>query len=111
MSEPPNPPLLDLTVGILENIRDEIRTLNTRVDSGFTELRAELGALNTRVDTLNARVDTGFAAFNTELTELRDEVVGTNRRLDSVLQIAGAHHTDLEVRVSRIETHLGLTAG
>lgn len=90
----------DLTLKVLENIRDDLRALNGRVDG----LRDELGGVRSDLSSLNERMDAGFQRLETE-------AVGTNRRLDSVLKIAGTHHSELEDRVSRIEHHLNLAGG
>lgn len=80
----------DLTVGILKDIRDNIR-----------ELSAEQRGTNQRLDGVTERLDA-----LTESTRLGFS--GVNQRMDSVLKIVGTHHIELESRVKRLEDHLGL---
>ncbi len=108
----------DITVKILESIRDEIRGLRGEVvelRGEVVELRGETSELRGGLAALTDRVEEGFASVNAELrslnrrtSSLEHEAAGTNQRLDAVLKIAGTHHTDLEQRVTRIEDHLGL---
>ncbi len=87
----------DLTLEVLENIRDDIRTMKTELSTLDQRVETGFGELKTELSTLDERVDVGFAQVNS--------------RLDSSLKISGAHHGELEVRVQRIESHLGLTSG
>ena len=115
----------DITVKILESIRDEIRGLRGEVvelrrevvelRGEVVELRGETSDLRGGLAALTDRVEEGFASVNGELRSLNRrtgsierEAAGTNQRLDAVLKIAGTHHTELEQRVTRIEDHLGL---
>ncbi len=59
----------DMTVKILEQIRDEIRGTNQRVDQLRTELSARIDDTNTRLDHLDDKVDL-LARRQTE-TEVR----------------------------------------
>ncbi len=47
----------DLTVEILREIRDEIRTTNTRLDRTREDLAARIDQTNARLDQTNARLD------------------------------------------------------
>ena len=107
VSDSGNGNVVDMTIEVLKDIREELRGVNQRIDGlsqrvdGLNErvdgLNERVDGLNERVDLLNERVETGFAAVN--------------GRLDSVLKIVGTHHLQLETRVTRIEDHLGLKTG
>lgn len=105
VSSPSN--VSDLTLKVLENIRDDLRSLNGRVDG----LRDDLGGVRADLNNLSTRVEAGFAALEHRMERVEIEAIGANRRLDSVLKIAGTHHSELEDRVSRIEQHLNLAGG
>jgi hypothetical protein len=78
-----NGEMSDKQIQILEDIHAEMRGM-----------REDVRGLTERVDRLTERVDRGFSEVND--------------RIDNVIKIVGAHHNELEERVSRIEDHLGL---
>ena len=99
--------VVDLTVEILKQIRDEVRSTNTGLDA----LSGEVRSTNTKLEEL--RVDTNTRLDRHErilemhsqaLGKLIGEVAGLNGRFDNFL--TGSHgkaHTELEERVGRIE--------
>ncbi len=42
----------DLYIATLQDIREDLRQLNTRLDSGLSEVRAEIARVNGRIDKL-----------------------------------------------------------
>jgi hypothetical protein len=72
-----------------QDVREEIRATNIRVDQGFQDVREEIRATNMRVDQGfqdNIRVDQGFQ-------DVREEIRATNNRIDrltlAVLGVGG----------------------
>jgi hypothetical protein len=85
-----NGEMSDTQTQILEDIREEMRSMRAEIREMRTDMNAGFAAVNARIDQTNVRIDQ------------------TNVRLDNVIQIVGTHHHELEERVSRIEDHLGL---
>ncbi len=82
------PEIADLTIHVLQEIRDEVRKTNARLD----ELQAE--------------THRGFEAVRGEMHQ-GFELLG--RRIDNALLGEHRHeHEELRERVERIEQHLGL---
>ncbi|MBI5481409.1 MAG: hypothetical protein HY906_21295 [Deltaproteobacteria bacterium] len=83
--------VVDLTVRILTQIRDEIRTTNSRLDAVRTELKSEIGELR-------AEMHTGF------------DLLG--KRIDNLLMGEhGRDHAELRERVVRLEERAGIHPG
>lgn len=88
--------VVDITVEVLKQIRDEVRIANDRLEE--TNDRLDRGLKET-----NDRLDRGFAAVGQRIDALGD-------RIDNVM--LGEHreeHLRLRERVTRLEQHLGLT--
>ena len=77
----------DLTVRILQEIRDEARKTNAHLDK-----------TNTRLAQMRDEMRQGFSALGQRVDNL---LLGEHRR----------EHEDIRDRVMRIEDHLGLTSG
>ena len=56
-------------------------------------------------------IDRRFEQVDQRFEQVDQRFEQVNQRLDSVIDIVGKHHGDLEARVVRIETHLGLQPG
>jgi predicted nuclease with TOPRIM domain len=96
------PPVADLTVRILREIRDDVREVRDEAKKTNDELKKT----NERLDALRVEMHDGFDALRAEMHD-GFELLG--RRVDNVL--LGEHrreHEDLRGRVERIEQHLGL---
>jgi predicted nucleic acid-binding Zn-ribbon protein len=94
----------DLTVAILREIRDEIRTTNQRLDATREELSQRLDTtreeLGQRIDETNRRIVESEVRLATAVTDLRQSVVEVRDLLKEQL--------DLRHRVERLERHVGL---
>jgi len=103
----------ELTDLILIEIRDEIRSTNTRLDQTRVELRDEIRSTNARLDDTNARLDGTNARVDQMRGELRAEIVGAELRMSTriVEQTAATRDLyqllsdrfDLRSRVERCE--------
>jgi chromosome segregation ATPase len=78
----------DLTIEVLKGIRSDLG-----------DIRGELGEIRGELKSLNVRMEN----VETELVSVKTELTGLNRRVDSVLNIAGAYHSDHEARIERLE--------
>ena len=97
----------DLTVRILTEIRDEIRSTNRRLDETRADLAGRIDETNSRLDETNRRVDETIkhlveteVRLSTAILDLRGSIVEVRDLLREQL--------DLRHRVTRIEQHLGL---
>ena len=91
----------DLTIRILQEIRDEARKTNKRLDQ-----------TNERLDLTNERLDLTNVRLVQVCDEMRHGFAALGQRVDNLL--LGEHrreHQDLRDRVMRIEDHLDLTSG
>ena len=70
---------MELVVQAVQDLREEIRSTNNRVDQGFQDLREEIRSTNNRVDQGSQ--------------DLREEIRSTNNRIDrltlAVLGVGG----------------------
>lgn len=105
----------DLTVKILQEIRDEIRTTNSKVDALRQDTGRNLGDLrndmNQRLDFLaegQVRMRTEMTGVRGELADLRSVVERNGERFEHFLATNGDIVRDLKGRVARVEAHLGL---
>ena len=125
----------DLTVSILEQIRDELRatnaevkTLNAEVKTIATEAKKtnerldatneRLDATNERLDTTNERLDAQGARLDrlaegqirvaTEVATLRGEVTKQGDRLENAILTGGQMFQGFRQRLDRLERHVGL---
>lgn len=91
----------NLTVHILQGIRQELRDLRGDVNT-------RLDALTQRVDGLNERVDGLTAHVNGLERATIAGFEGMYGRLEGLRDLAGDHWRDHEARIRRLETHTGL---
>ncbi len=119
----------DLTIEILKQIRDEIRTTRIELSARVDATNGRLDTTNQRLDTTNQRLDrvvqeqireaTAIVELEHGQRELVEEVKQLNARIDSVLtgalgqSVRGhesristteAHVRDLEVRLAAVES-------
>jgi hypothetical protein len=107
-----------LTVKILTEIRDEIRTTNTRVAETNVRIDVLREETNARLDFLaegQVRLATEVAGLRGEVVELRGEVVElrgvvekNGERFEHFLATEGDVIRDMKHRLHRVEEHLGL---
>ena len=122
----------DLTIEILKEIRNEIRTTNVRVDetkrelSGrldllaegqiriateVVEVRREVGGLREDVGGLRGEVGGlrgEVGGLRGEVVGLRKEVIRQGERLENAMLTGGQVYQGLRMRLERIEKHVGL---
>lgn len=84
----------NLTVHILQGIRQELRDLRGDMNTRLYTLTERVDGLAERMDGLERATISGFE--------------GVHRRLDSLRDVAGDHWRDHEARIRRLETHTGL---
>ena len=90
----------DVTVQVLTEIRDEIRSTNRRLDDTRTELSTRIQETNKLIDETNKHLVETEIRLATAIGDLRGSVVEVRDLLKEQL--------DLRKRVERIEQHLGL---
>ena len=104
----------DLTVQILREIRDEIRSTNRRLDDTRADLSGRMeetnrtlgetrADLSARIDETNKRLGESEVRLATAILDLRTSLVEVRDLLKDQLE--------LRHRVERIEQHLGLPPG
>ena len=104
----------NLTVEILKQIGDEVRSSNERLsrlettmEAGFKDLRGEVQHTNQRLDRTNERLD----ETNDRLASLERAVVSMAKVNDAVLEEQlkdGQRLEGIEIRLRRLEAHVGL---
>ena len=96
----------DLTIHILTEIRDEIRSTNERLDGVKNDLGARIDKTNDRVELLNTELGGRIDETNRRLTE--SEIRTTTALIDVVASVHEVRdllieRRDLRVRVERCE--------
>ena len=101
----------DLTVSILREIRDEIRTtrtdLGSRIDATNQRLDAGLGAINERLGETNARLDETngrLAVVETTLKDFAGQHLLLTRYVKNTVDRHDDAIDDLRDRVEKLET-------
>ena len=96
----------NLTVEILKDIRDEIRSTNTRLDTTNTRLEVlrvdlteRLDATNSRLDATNSRLDSVESA----LKDLAAQMLFLSKFVKNSVEKQGEELTDIRSRLSRVE--------
>ena len=111
----------DLTTKILQNIRDDITKLETKLDARIDKLEAKLDGKIDKLETkLDGKLDSEIAAVRRDMQKLvtRDEFRETIRVLDERIDRmharliendvrATAAHEDLQATLGQIMTYLG----
>ena len=99
----------DLTVAILREIRDEIRTTNSKLDTTNGRIDAVGEELSARIDgareELSARIDVTNSRLEVVETTLRD-LAGQQVMLTRYMKNFVDRHDSLEERVTRVEARL-----
>lgn len=90
---------LDITVRILQDIREELRSLNGRMD----QLTGRVDGLNERVDGLNQRVDGLTGQVETLTRQTEKGFKDLNGRFNHLLEFAGGLYRDHERRIRSLE--------
>jgi chromosome segregation ATPase len=97
----------DLTLAVLREIRDEIRTTNERLDATRTELKTELSAVRTELKTEIATVRTELKAELTVVAETLKELAGQQviltRYISNVVERQEQRLDDHGERLARLE--------
>jgi hypothetical protein len=79
----------DLTVAVLREIRDEIRTTNSKLDATRVELTAKIDETNVRLDGVNSRLE----IVETTLKDLAGQQLMLTRYIKNVVD---RHDTDID---------------
>ena len=96
----------DLTVAVLREIRDEIRTTRTDLGAGIDRVRSELseriGQTNSRLDETNARL----GKVEEALADLAAQQLMLTRYIKNVVDRHEQSIDELRERLVRVETKL-----
>ncbi|MBI2374970.1 MAG: hypothetical protein HYV07_13320 [Deltaproteobacteria bacterium] len=96
----------DLTIRILQEIRDELRSTNRRLEVGFEATNQRFEEMNQRFEEANLRFD----VIETALREVSEQVVMQSRAIRVAIEARGHNEDrldDLERRVSALEKGAG----
>jgi hypothetical protein len=103
----------DLSVAILREIRDEIRSTNSRIDALGAHLGARIDGTNARLDTLGAGVNARIDLTNERLEVVEHtlkDIAGQQLMLTRYVKNSNDRRDrdidELDQRVTRIETRL-----
>jgi DNA repair exonuclease SbcCD ATPase subunit len=97
---------VDATLRALNEIRDEIRGTNARLDSNVERLDSHIGRLDARIDGLSSVVHESSVRISTELIAVA-EAVRDVKVLLSKRDGEGERIVDHERRLARLEKKVG----
>lgn len=97
---------VDATLRALNEIRDEIRGTNARLDSNVERLDSHIGRLDARIDGLSSVVHESSVRISTELIAVA-EAVRDVKVLLSKRDGEGERIDDHERRLARLEKKVG----
>ena len=97
----------DLTVQILREIRDEIRTTNSRLASFEAKTDARFQSIDARFDSMDRRFESLEATTATRFESLERTLVAgfsiVKDSLDGIRAVAIERHLDLDRRITALE--------
>ncbi len=85
-----------------QEMRQELRSLNNSVSTGFGVLIQLVGETNARVEGLGVRLD----ETNARLRSFRAEVTGKLNGVSKLLLVSEKDRVNLDNRVTRLEKHV-----
>ena len=99
----------DLTIEILKEIRDAVRTTNSRIDALGTKLSERIDATNERLDRMEQRQERFEAGLNDLGSFMRQLALDLTRheRFHNWSSASAEDVASLRERVDRIEERLG----
>jgi chromosome segregation ATPase len=88
----------DLTIRLLQEIRDEIRRTGERADRGFAQVDQRFEQVDRRFE----QVDRRFEVIETTLRDLAEQMVMLARGIKTALD----HRSTVDTRIDKVERRL-----